>query len=515
MSIETASKTVEAKIAELGKSDDFSITSLTEIFSDDGILLCYLAELQPYGYIVISSDMRLPPVGAYSLIHNCRCDVSPHNLPFQILREGMKQRLETISHIPAETVEKNHLAWNRYLDGVSENEVTSLFRQWPPEGTTSTGGWVETTWHQNSPYNDFCLLDEGTGERSVAGCPAVTMAQILNYHATTNNVTFDDSDDYYHNYDGNRYWIDNDHDEYLFPSFPELNGYLAVLQQHYQEHTPPSDDDKAALTFACGVAAQQVYTSEVSGTFGVDQARQAYLRFGIDSIELLDENDASLYERLMMNMVEALPTHLAVVVPDWSAGHNLVVDGYNTDDYYHLNFGWGGVWDGWYLLPEGIPFDLTVVEGVIVDIMADTGGSTLKGNGVLIWNDVSLGETVSGNFTVENVGTAGSKINWIVAEWPSWGTWSFDPAGGKELAPEDGPVAVRVTVTAPDEKREDFSGQVTVVDENNESNYCTIQVALVTPFERKTESPILQFIREVIQRFPILRKMLEWYGMPA
>jgi len=245
VSIETASKTAEAKIAELGKSDDFSITSLTEIFSDDGILLCYLAELQPHGYIVISSDMRLPPVGAYSLIHNCRCDVSPHNLPFQILREGMKQRLETISHIPAETVEKNHLAWNRYLDGVSENEVTSLFRQWPPEGTTSTGGWVETTWHQNSPYNDFCPLDEGTGERSVAGCPAVTMAQILNYHATTNNVTFDDSDDYYHNYDGNRYWIDNDHDEYLFPSFPELNGYLAVLQQHYQEHTPPSDDDKA------------------------------------------------------------------------------------------------------------------------------------------------------------------------------------------------------------------------------------------------------------------------------
>jgi len=127
----------------------------------------------------------------------------------------------------------------------------------------------------------------------------------------------------------------------------------------------------------------------------------------------------------MMNMVGALPAHLAVVVPDWSAGHNLVVDGYNTDDYYHLNFGWGGVWDGWYLLPEGIPFDLTVVEGVIVDIMADIGGSTLKGNGVLIWNDVSPGETVSGNFTVENVGTADSKINWTVAEWPSWGTWSF------------------------------------------------------------------------------------------
>ena len=60
--------------------------------------------------------------------------------------------------------------------------------------------------------------------------------------------------------------------------------------------------------------------------------------------------------------------HLAVVNPQGTAGHNVVVDGYNTDDYFHLNFGWGGQSNGWYLLPDEIPYDLTVVEGVIVDI---------------------------------------------------------------------------------------------------------------------------------------------------
>jgi hypothetical protein len=70
-----------------------------------------------------------------------------------------------------------------------------------------------------------------------------------------------------------------------------------------------------------------------------------------------------------MNIIDTLPVHLAVVDESWSTGHNVVVDGYNTDDYYHLNFGWGGSYNGWYLLPEEIPYELTVIEGAVVDIM--------------------------------------------------------------------------------------------------------------------------------------------------
>ncbi|MBM3405169.1 MAG: T9SS type A sorting domain-containing protein [Bacteroidetes bacterium] len=80
------------------------------------------------------------------------------------------------------------------------------------------------------------------------------------------------------------------------------------------------------------------------------------------------DTDTTLYDVLSQNMKDARPAHLAVVDPQWSSGHNLVVDGYNTDDYYHLNFGWGGAYNGWYLIPEGLPYNLTVMEGVIVNI---------------------------------------------------------------------------------------------------------------------------------------------------
>jgi hypothetical protein len=36
-----------------------------------------------------------------------------------------------------------------------------------------------------------------------------------------------------------------------------------------------------------------------------------------------------------------------------------------------VNFGWGGTYNGWYLLPDEMPYGLTVIEGVVVDIMKD------------------------------------------------------------------------------------------------------------------------------------------------
>jgi hypothetical protein len=67
--------------------------------------------------------------------------------------------------------------------------------------------------------------------------------------------------------------------------------------------------------------------------------------------------------------MQALPAHLALVNADWTVGHNVVIDGYNTDELFHFNFGWGGSANGWYTMPPAdIPYDLTVIEGVVMDI---------------------------------------------------------------------------------------------------------------------------------------------------
>jgi len=68
--------------------------------------------------------------------------------------------------------------------------------------------------------------------------------------------------------------------------------------------------------------------------------------------------------------MQAMPVHLALLQSGASGGHNVVADGYNTDDYYHINFGWGGSYNGWYHVPEDLPYSLTILEGAVMDIGA-------------------------------------------------------------------------------------------------------------------------------------------------
>ena len=479
---DSAKKVAGLKIIQLGKTD-YTIADSLIIKTNNEIPLFYLFNLQPQGYIVVTGFYDLPPVIAYSFSNNFQSINYKDNIFLDFIKADLELRLQNIPILPEAVIIERHSLWDNFLSEKSQN--TLYFEQWPPEGTTPTGGWLFTNWHQSAPYNDFCPLDiSHGGSRSVAGCPAVAMAQIINYHNTTKDVEFNDDDDYYHNYGGNSYWIDNDHETYDFPSFPELNSYLVTLSYNYQNQIPPTDTDKAALTFACGVAATQVYGASGSGTFGVNQAYDAYQRFNCTTIEMFDENDPELYQRLSDNMKNAYPAHLAVVNPEWTMGHNVVVDGYNTDDYYHINFGWGGPYNGWYLIPDEIPYGLTVIEGVIVDILIEENQNNESGifcDGTLNWNNIKPGETVTGNFTIENIGDTGSELDWTIDERPEWGNWTFTPSHGSGLTPEQEPITVQVTVIAPEEKNHEFIGSIKVLNSKNSSNYCEISVSLTTP----------------------------------
>ena len=366
---ETAKKVVMAQLARSGQGNDFSIKSIIAVNSDD--LVCYYAaELRPAGYMIVAADDDLPPVIAYSYNNN----LDAEGTFLKILKNDITQRLANKEKIPAQKIKNRKMQWESLLNGTEKLLV--VLQQWPPSGTTSTGGWLETNWTQSAPYNLMCPIDPVTLSRSYVGCPATAMAQILNYHRTTNSTVFDNGDDYYHNYAGRTYNIDDDFSLHGFPSFPQLNAYLDTLNSHYLNNILPDNQDKAALSFACGVAATQIYTSEGSGTFGVNQAMEAYSRFGCNTAQLLWPADTSIFSRLIQNMIDSLPAHLAIVDESNATGHNVVVDGYNTDNYFHVNFGWGGSSNGWYLLPDEMPYGLTVIEGLIVDIMKHDYAST-------------------------------------------------------------------------------------------------------------------------------------------
>ena len=231
---------------------------------------------------------------------------------------------------------------------------------------------LHSHWTQNRPYNDLCPRDPVNGDAySVAGCPAIAMGQIINYLRTTQNTRFTDEDDYVHNYMGRNYTIDDDWEELKFPSFPQLNEYLDSVDAVWQRGEELSDQLKAAVVFACGTACTQVYTSEGSGTFFVDQAYAAYKRFGFEDCVLFRDPTDEMFEILISNLQNGYPAHLAVENPAGTVGHNVVVDGYReSDGKFHINFGYGGSLDNWYDIPDpNFYYGMTKVEGIILNII--------------------------------------------------------------------------------------------------------------------------------------------------
>ncbi len=478
-----AQKIAEKKIY-LSNSPNYKISELYQIKNYDNSQLLYIFTLNPIGYIVISPYKKLPPIIAYSF-KNEFGDITEKNIFLQLLKADISNRINHIDLIPDNIIKKNEEQWQQYLCPINIKQQ-NLF--------SNIGPLLDTTWSQNAPYNNFCPIDLDSGERSVAGCPAVAMAQILNYHRTTQNIQFNDNDDYLHNYAGNRYVIDDDFLEYDFPSFVELNNYFDTLQYNYENDIPLTDNDKAAINFGCGVAANQVYHPSGSGTFGVHQAYNAYERFNFEDIKLLTEG-SNVYDQLRSNILEGLPAHIAVVNEGWTAGHNMVVDGYDDEGYFHINFGWGGAYDGWYMLPDEIPFELTVLEGIIIDIYPSNQEGNLEGSGILNWVDISPGSTVNGSFNIRNNGTQGSLIDWEIVSWPEWGDWTFTPNSGEDLTPEEGEKIIEVSIIAPEEKNENFAGYIKVVNSKNSSDFCLIHISLTTPKSLITSHHILQHLK--------------------
>lgn len=460
--------------------------------------LAYIVHLQPDGYIVVSGSTLLPPIIAFSWLQPY--PTHPFDLFTEFISFDLTTQLSNSDCYSDRIVSDRLNEWDMLV--THQSTEYSLIEQWPPEGSTITGGWIETTWHQDNPYNDLCPIDLSSGTRSIAGCPAVAMAQIFNYHKSTNNIQFSDEDDYYHNY-LNRYWIDNDYEKYDFPSFPQLNGYMDTVSQHFTQSQPLTDQDMAALNFACGVACKQVYSPSGSGTFGVNQAYDAYLRFNCSTVQLLTDSTDDVYDIIIDDIQNARPVHLAVVTPAWTAGHNLIIDGYNTDGFFHLNFGWGGSYDTWYRLPTDIPYDLTVLEGVIVNIMNFNTTEDLSCEGHILWTDVAPGTEIQGSFTVSNIGEPGSELSWNIFSVPDWGTWTIIPDSGTDLKPEDGTLTIDVHVIAPTKKNKEFTGGISIINTNNPGDREFIPIALQTT---KGIRSIL-FDWESFFRFPLLSSL--------
>lgn len=187
-------------------------------------------------------------------------------------------------------------------------------------------------WNQGQYYNDSCPYDADAGNNTLVGCVAVSMGQIMRYHK------YPQSGKGSHSYTHPLYGLleaDFENTIYDWDNMPaELTS---------------SNTPVATLLYHCGVGAEMNFGVTESAAY-VAKARNAFNSFfrypDAQYFTSFNYNTNYFYEVLRDELLNGRP-FLYELFGD--PGHSVVCDGYDGE-MFHLNFGWSGSNNGYYLL---------------------------------------------------------------------------------------------------------------------------------------------------------------------
>lgn len=205
---------------------------------------------------------------------------------------------------------------------------------------------VKSTWNQGAPYNTYCPTVAGTP--CPTGCLATAMAQVMNYHqwppVGTGNI------DYYT--ETHNIHIQCNIGSYTLDWANMRNSYAGISSS-------ASKTAVARLMQVVGASLGMDYDPQGSGAIARAATEALVNNFKYDSAVALYYRDWFSYDDWQDIVYSELENERPVIYcgSGPGGGHAFVCDGYSSDGYYHINWGWGGVSDGYFLLNALAPYD--------------------------------------------------------------------------------------------------------------------------------------------------------------
>ena len=282
------------------------------------------------GFVIVSGDDRTEPILGYTDTGTFDYETLPPAL--QDMLEHYTTQIARLQQMP-ETEWAARSSQRRAATVPTHPKVAQL---------------MTCTWNQRGPYNNLCPKDND-GNRSVTGCVATAMAQILYYHR----------------------------DKMVTETQAPIPGYTSWSHQLKVDGIPegsPLDWDNmvdnggssakqqtavAQLMLYCGVSVKMDYTSGSSGA-QISEVPIAMINyFGMGStahhVWKDDMSDVDWDVMVYDELAAGRPVYMGGYTGDWGMGHAFVCDGYDGNRRYHINWGWGGNSDGYYLLTNLTP----------------------------------------------------------------------------------------------------------------------------------------------------------------
>ena len=202
-------------------------------------------------------------------------------------------------------------------------------------------------WNQDAPYNNHCPIDPNTNQRSVTGCMATAVAQVMYHHKYPKKGTGTYS-----------YWCGW---ENLSVDFSKATyDWDHMLPSYKNGYTQQESDAVAKLMYHVGVACNMWYGSSASGA-DMGMGMQALVRhFDYDAAIRVLMKDYMDEEMVMDEIVVELQSSRPVFIEALTKrqeGHAFILDGIQADGYIHINWGWGGYGNGYFALSAMNPIN--------------------------------------------------------------------------------------------------------------------------------------------------------------
>jgi hypothetical protein len=308
----------------------FKSTLFYTATSQDGLAVFYVFNINDNdGFVIVTADDNIQPIIGYST--RGKFVVPKHYTTIDFWMNARKKQINNIraNHYRANTAIANE--WLFYLNNTPTNTRAMM---------SSVAPLIHTTWDQSPYYNDLCPGG------SVTGCVATAMAQIMkfwNYPATG-----------------------NDSSSYCDCTANNCTSNYGTLAVNYGANTynwsnmplnvSSPNNDVAKLMYDCGVSIEMDYSPSESSAYltglTYPSSQRSYLKyFKYDSTTLQDKYQSDYTNSAW---VELLKNDLNIGRPiqflgqdSTQGGHSWVCDGYDANNNFHMNWGWGG-WDNGY-----------------------------------------------------------------------------------------------------------------------------------------------------------------------
>ncbi len=267
------------------------------------------------GYLIVSADDTATPLLGYADSGS----FDTNNMPPQ-LEWWLSEYASQIDYASANGIK------NTYAPIANKKEIAPL---------------VKTKWNQGTPYNNLCPSVNNV--KCPSGCVATAMAQVMKFwnypEVGTGRVTA------------------------TLPSGGTGEGFINLAQKPFDwnnmidsysgyDYTNEQGNAVATLMQAAGYAAKMNYAPGGSGALSINAAISLSKNFkynpNIQYLQRLYFNASEWNEIVYNELAAGRP--ILYGGQSTSVGHEFVCDGYDGNGYFHFNWGWGGMSDGYFIL---------------------------------------------------------------------------------------------------------------------------------------------------------------------